>query len=158
MLNEDLGVWMSSLVKVGLAVILLIGILLAIGWYALFHGYFDHGLFEIKQVEWSPSFPRRVAVVAERSDHEAMSSDQYFVLIADHVPSATELRFTYYSKDVIFRAAGDCLGVRWTDPHSLTITCAMRYPDPLYMAGIAVQKYRAGDVAIRYVNIADSGR
>jgi hypothetical protein len=38
--------------------------------YRLFHGYFDHGLFEVKQAQWSPS--KRVAIVAERSDHDAL--------------------------------------------------------------------------------------
>jgi len=61
------------MIKIG-GVVLSVGLLMAMGVYALFHGYFDHGLFEVKQVEWSPSAPRRVAVVAERSDHEAMSS------------------------------------------------------------------------------------
>jgi hypothetical protein len=141
-----------------LSVVFLVGVLLATAVYMLFHGYFDHGLFEIKQLEWSSSSPQRVAVVAERSDHEAMNSDQYFVLIRDHIPSETELRHAYYSHDVIFRAAGDCLSVRWTDPRNLTITCTMTSPDPLYTGGIAVQKHKAGDVAIKYVNIADSDK
>ena len=131
---------------------------LAVGWYALFHGYFDHGLFEIKQAEWSPPTPRRVAVVAKRSDHEAMSSDYYFVLIADHIPSAKELRFKYYSHHVIFRAAGDCLNVHWTDPHGIAIACKMGYTDSLYAGGIAVQKHKADDVAVTYVNIPPSNR
>jgi len=59
---------MSSLVKIGLGVVFLLGALLSTAGYALFRGYFDHGLFEIKQVEWSPSPSRRVAVVAERSE------------------------------------------------------------------------------------------
>src|SRR5437762_12011525 len=57
---------MSSLVKIGLGVVFLLGALLSTAGYALFRGYFDHGLFEIKQVEWSPSPSRRVSVVAER--------------------------------------------------------------------------------------------
>jgi len=132
---------MSRLMKIDvvvammLSVLLLGGVLLATGWYALFHGYFDHGLFEIKQTEWSSSRPQRVAVVAERSDYEAMSSNQYFVLILDHIPSATELRHTYHSHDVIFRAADDCLSVRWTDPRSLTITCTMTVSRPTLQPG-----------------------
>ena len=149
---------MSSLLKIWLGILILVPVVLAVGWYALFHGYFDHGLFEIKQAEWSPSTPRRVAVVAERSDHEAMSNDQYFVLIADHIPSAKELRFTYHSHDVIFAAAGDCLNVHWTDPRGLAVTCTMGYSDPLYAGGIAVQKHKAGDVAVAYVNIPPSNR
>ena len=144
---------MSSLLKIWLSMLLLIAVVPAVGLYALFHGYFDHGLFEIKQAEWSPSARLRVAVLAERSDHEAMSSDQYFVLITDHIPSAKKLRFTYHSNDVIFRAAGDCLTLHWTDPHRLAITCTIGYTDPLYTGGIAVQKRKVNDIAVAYVNI-----
>ena len=87
-----------------------------------------------------------------------MNSDQYFVLITDHIPSAKKLRFTYYSHDVIFRAAGDCLNVHWTDPHRLAITCTMGYTDPLYTGGIAVQKHKADDVAVTYRNIPPGNR
>lgn len=143
--------------RLWLAILSILVLAPATGLYLLFHGYFDHGLFEIKQTEWSPSTSRRVAVVAERSDHEAMSSNYYFVLIADHIPSVRELRRTYYSHNVIFRAAGDCLNVHWTDPHALTITCRMGYTDPLYAGGIAVQKHKADDVAVAYVNIPPPG-
>ena len=44
--------------------------------FALFNGYFDHGLFEIKQTEWSSS--GNVTILAKRSDHQALSSDVYF--------------------------------------------------------------------------------
>jgi hypothetical protein len=75
--------------------------------FALFHGYFDHGQFEVKQTNWSSS--GRVAMIAERSDHEALGGLDYFVLIGDHVFSPTELRFAYYSHDVAFAAADDCV-------------------------------------------------
>lgn len=143
---------MSSLSKIGLVAILLLGVLLGIGWYALFHGYFDHGLFEIKQVEWSASAPRRVAVVAERSDHQAMSSDVYFVLVGDHVFSATELRHAYHSDDVIFAAASNCLSVSWRDSHHLILNCRNGTIDS---AQINARKHRTDDIEITYVNIAD---
>lgn len=60
---------MNRSIRIGFVVVFLLGLLLATGVYAMFHGYFDHGLFEVKQVIWSPSDPQRVAVVAERSDH-----------------------------------------------------------------------------------------
>src|ERR1700756_787416 len=91
----------SSMLKIWLGILIFVLVVLAVGWYALFHGYFDHGLFEIKQVEWSSSTPRRVAVVAERSDHEALGGLEFFVLINDHVPSPTELRFANHSDHVI---------------------------------------------------------
>ena len=109
-------------------VVLSVSLLMAACVYVLFHGYFDHGLFEIKQLEWSPSAPRRVAVVAERFDHQAMNSDTYFVLIADHVFSAAELRRAYHSDGVVFAAASDCLTVSWTDPHESGPTPSAQSP------------------------------
>ncbi|MGB7846765.1 MAG: hypothetical protein WBL63_14200 [Candidatus Acidiferrum sp.] len=141
------------MIRIGLSVLLFVGVLLATAVYLLFHGYFDHGLFEIKQVEWSPSPPRRVAVVAERSDHNAMSSYTYFVLIGDHVFSPTELRMAYHSDDVTFAAAADCFSVNWRDPHHLLVSCRSGTIDS---AHIDVRNTRTDDVLITYVNIADS--
>jgi hypothetical protein len=144
---------MSKLTNIAFGGTFLVGVLLVTAVYGLFHGYFDHGLFEIKQVEWSPSTPRRVAVVAERSDHEAMNSDIYFVLVGDHVFSASEMRRAYHSDDVVFAAGNDCLSVRWTDPHRVTVSCRSGTIDS---AHIDVRKTRDDGVAITYANIADS--
>ena len=140
-------------IRVGLGLIFLLGLLLTIGVYALFHGYFDHGLFEVKQTEWSPSPQRRVAIVAERSDHEALGGLEFFVLINDHVPSPTELRFANHSDEVIFSAESNCLSVSWMDSHHLVIGCRDGTIDS---AHINVRKERADDVSIAYVNIAHS--
>jgi len=118
--------------------------------YALFHGWLDQGLFEIKQSVRSSS--GQVAMVAKRSDHQAMNSDQYFVLIGDHLFSPVELRHKHYSDDVIFQTEESCLVVRWKDPHDLVITCTEGSVDP---GGIAVQQRRSGEVAISYENIPD---
>ena len=45
---------MSKLTNIGLGVTFLVGVLLVTAVHGLFRGYFDPGLFEIKQVEWSP--------------------------------------------------------------------------------------------------------
>jgi len=140
-------------IRIGLGVIFLLGLLLAITVYALFHGYFDHGLFEIKHVEWSSSPPRRVAVVAERSDNDALGGYEFFVLINDHIPSPTELRFANHSDDVIFSGASDCLSVSWVDSHHLVISCRNGAIDS---AHINVRKERADGVAVTYVNISNS--
>lgn len=125
-------------------------LLVAVSIFALFHGYFDHGQFEIKETNWSPS--ARVAMVAERSDHEALGGLDYFVLIGDRVFSPTELRSAYYSDDVVFAAADNCLTVRWIDPHNLEVMCRDRSLDARH---INVRKRQAGDVEIKYVNIQD---
>ncbi len=121
--------------------------------FALFHGYFDHGHFEIKETSWSPS--ARVAMVAERSDHEALGGLEFFVLVGDHVFSPTELKFAYYSHDVVFAAADDCVGVRWIDPHHLEVMCHGRCVDSDH---INVHKRQVRDVAITYVNIQDGNK
>jgi hypothetical protein len=56
-------------IRIGLGVIFLLGLLLTIGVCALFHGYFDHGQFEIKQFQWSPT--NQVAMLAERFENQA---------------------------------------------------------------------------------------
>jgi hypothetical protein len=121
--------------------------------YPIFHGYFDRGFFEIKQQEWSPSSPRRVAVVAERSDQEGMSSNVYFVLIGDHMFSATELRRAYHSGNAIFVTANDCLSVSWRDSHHLVLNCLNGRIDS---AQIHVRNPRTDDIEITYVNVASS--
>lgn len=138
--------------KIGM-VSLLGAVLLTATMYPVFQGYLDHGLFEIKQQEWSPSSPRRVAVVAERADHETMSSNVYFVLIGDHVFSTTELRRAYHSGDAIFAATNDCLSVSWRDSHHLVLNCRNGRIDP---AHIHVRKPTTGDIEISYVSIANS--
>src|ERR1700728_5130036 len=89
--------------------------------YALFHGYLDRGRFEIRQSELSST--GRVAVVVNRSDRQAMSSYIQFILIGDHLFSASELPREYHSNRVVFAAAADCLELRWDGPKHLVVTC-----------------------------------
>jgi hypothetical protein len=138
----------SKSVIVGLVCGLSVALVAAAFTFALFHGYFDHGQVEIKETNWSPS--ARAAMVAERSDHEALGGLDYFVLIGDHVFSPTELRFAYHSDDVAFAAADNCLGVRWIDSHNLEVMCRDR---PLDSSHISVRKRQVGNVEITYVNI-----
>lgn len=139
---------MRSASKIGASVV---GLALVLGFglaYALFHGYFDHGQFEIKQVQWSSA--KQVAVVAERSDHEALSSNTYFVLIGDHVPSSSELRHRYHSSARVFAAADNCLDLRWQSPSALLISCNGH---SLARWHIDVERHQVGGVAILYDNI-----
>jgi hypothetical protein len=116
--------------------------------FALFRGYFDHGKFEVTKMEWSSS--GQLAIVARRSDHEALSGDAYFVLIGDHLFSPTELRRENYSHAVIFSTSRDCLTLRWEDSDNLVVTCGDSSIEP---GSINVQQRRSGQVAISYVNI-----
>ncbi len=118
--------------------------------FALFHGYFDHGEFEIKQVQRSPT--NQVAMLAERSDREALGGLDYYVLVGNHVFTPTELRFAYYSDAVAFSAGDDCLTIRWIDARHLEVMCRDRSLDSGH---INSRKRQVGDVAITYVNIQD---
>jgi len=120
--------------------------LLAIGVYGLFHGYFDHGQFEIKEVQRSPA--NQVAILAERSDKDALGGLEYFVITGNRVLSPTELRHAYYSDAVVFAAESDCLKLRWDSPNRLVIRCAGPTPDRDH---INSQRQQRG--AIAYENI-----
>ena len=117
--------------------------------YGLFHGYFDHGWFEVKQTQWSPS--HQVAIVAERSDHDALGGLTYFVLISDHVLSPNELRREYYSDAVVFGATATCLQVEWESSTTLSIKCDGSVVDGDH---IDVQKRLSDEVNVSYANIA----
>jgi hypothetical protein len=116
--------------------------------YALFHGYFDKGQFEIKQAQWSSS--KQVAVVAERSDQEALSGYTYFVLTGNHLFSPAELRHAYHSDAVVFAAASSRLDLHWESPSKLVVACNGSAVDPNH---IDVQKRQSGEVAVSYENI-----
>jgi hypothetical protein len=138
---------MARTKRIAATVCTLVAVLVA-GSYLLFHGYFDPGKFEIKTVQWSAS--KKVAVVARRSDNQALNGDEYFVLIGDHLFSETELRHALHSDKPVFSADRDCLTLRWNDPHDLVITCDDKSITP---ADINLQQHRSGEVAISYVNI-----
>jgi hypothetical protein len=122
---------------------------LAMAFYGLFHGYFDHGSYEIKQFQWSSA--NQVAIVAERSDRDALGGPEYFVLLERHLLTPAELRHAYYSSAVVFNAASDCLTLHWEGPTRLTIACSGTTVDRNH---INAQKKQIGDIEITYRNIA----
>src|SRR5580698_8974566 len=117
--------------------------------YLLFHGYFDHGKFEIRQVQWSSS--KQVAMLAERSDKEALGGLTFFVLIGDHVFSPDELRHAYHSDAPIFAAMATCLNLQWKSTRVLVVACDGSNLDQEY---IDVEKKQSAGVSISYVNIS----
>ena len=133
-----------SLVGMGTVAILAIASL-----YGLFHGYFDHGQFEVKQFQRSST--NQVAMLVERSDHEALGGLEYYVLIGNHLFTPAELRRAYYSNAVVFNASSDCLTLHWDNPNRLTIKCNGSTIDRDH---INTQKQQIGNIAISYENIA----
>jgi len=143
---------MRTSAKIRVAVACVAAVSLALAIYGLFHGYFDPGRFEIKQVQWSSS--EQVAMLAERSDHEALGGLTYFVLIGNHLFSPSELRHAYHSNGRIFAAGSNCINLRWEGPSKLVIACDGPAVDPDF---IDVQKRQSGSVAITYENIPIKG-
>ena len=136
--------------KVSLLGVAVVAILAMAFLYALFHGYFDHGQFEIKRFQWSS--PNQVAMVGKRSDREALGGLDYFVLIGNRIFTPLELRHAYYSNAVIFTAlTDDCLTLRWDGPDKLIIRCNGSTIDKNH---INAQRQQIGNVSIGYENIA----
>jgi hypothetical protein len=125
-----------------------VAIIATASFYGLFHGYFDHSQFEIKQFQWSSA--NQVAMVAERSDREALGGLEYYVLVGNHLFTPVELRHAYYSGAVVFNASSDCLILHWDGPNRLTIGCNGSTVDRNH---INVQRQRTGNVAVAYENI-----
>jgi hypothetical protein len=136
--------WSAFVIAVG--VVLILGASLS---YGLFHGYFDHGQFEVKQVRWWSA--NQAAMVVERSDQQALSAYTYFVLIGDHVFSPSELRHEYRSSAVVFAAADNCLDLHWQGPTKLVIACNGQR---LTREHIDVEKNQSGGITILYNNIS----
>ncbi|PYT95180.1 MAG: hypothetical protein DMG36_02845 [Acidobacteria bacterium] len=124
-------------------------IALALLGYGLFHGYFDHGQFDIKQMEWSPS--KQVAMVVLRTDREALGGLTNFVVIGNHPFSRAELIHAYYSDAVIIAATTTCLTVYWQNASRLDVGCNGSY---LERNSIDRQKRESGGITISYENIA----
>jgi hypothetical protein len=140
---------MTKLTKTSVVAVGAIAILVTAASYALFHGYFDHGQFEMKQFQWSAT--NQVAMVAERSHHEALGGLEYYVLIGNHLFTPAELRHAYYSDAVVFNASSNCLTLHWDGPNRLTIRCNGSVVDRNH---INAQRQQIGDIAISYENIA----
>lgn len=139
---------MSNAKKFGMSVALVLATILGAFVFAVSRGYLDSGLFEVQQTDWSPS--GKVAMLAKRSDHQAMRSDEYFVLIADHIFSASEVRDAFYRNREVFNASSTCLSIRWSDPHNLTVSC---HDGSLDADHINFQRPNAGDIKVTYINI-----
>jgi hypothetical protein len=139
---------MRKITKIILLIMCVVAASLGTAVCGLFRGYFDHGQFEIKQVQWSSS--KQVAIVAERSDQEALDGYTYFVLVGNHLFSPAELRHAYHSDAVIFAAASSCLALHWENVSKLVVECD---GSTVKADHIDIQKQQSGGVAISYENI-----
>ena len=101
--------------------------------------------------ERSPS--GQLAMIAKRSDHEALNGDEVFVLLGGHTFSPVELKHALHSSAVVFSSDRDCLSPRWRNAHDLVISCK---GETIVKAGINRQMREQDGVALTYTNIAGS--
>jgi hypothetical protein len=137
----------TTMVAISVTCVAVIALLSVV--YMWFHGYFDPGKFEVKQMQWSPS--KQVAVIAERSDQQALGGLTYFVLVGDHLFTPIELKHAYHSSAVVFAATSTRLTLHWNGPNTLVVACNGSYLGQEY---IDVEKQQSGEVTITYVNIS----
>ena len=83
-------------------------------------GDLDSGRFEILQAEVSQT---QIAMLAERSDHTALSGNTYFVVIGNHLYSVAELRKALYRSGAVFIGGRPGLSLHWENPKELVIRC-----------------------------------
>ncbi len=140
---------MKTFTKVLLALASTAGVLCILEVYALFSGYFDHGLFDIKQVHRSSL--GKLAILAERSDNRALGGLTFFVVTGNDLPSLKKLKHQYHSDAVVFAASSTCLDLHWQDASTLVIECRGSYLKPEY---IDTEKTQSAEVNISYVNIS----
>lgn len=140
---------MSKTVRIVLVIACAAVIALSTIVYGLFHGYFDQGDFRVLSVQSSSS--GQLAMVAKRSDHEALNGDEIFVLSGDHVFSPVELKHALHGPSVIFSTDRDCLTLKWQDPRHLVISCL---GGAIVAGEINRQQHHSGEVVFSYTNIA----
>jgi len=112
-----------------------------------FRGNLDPGKFEVLRT--TKNSENKIAIVAKRSDHQAMNGDEYFVFVADHIYSPKELRLALHRSPMIFDAADDGLDVRWAGPRELVIECK---DCGITKSRINEQLFSSGTISVRYVN------
>jgi hypothetical protein len=138
---------------VGIALVMACAAVIALSTivYGLFHGYFDQGDFRVLSVQRSSL--GQLAMVAKRSDHEALNGDEIFVLLGDHIFSPVELKHALHGPSVIFSTDRDCLTLKWQDPHNLVISCL---GDAIVAGEINRQQHHRDNVVFSYTNIANA--
>jgi hypothetical protein len=139
---------MKTAQKVTLAIGLM-AVLATAAVYALFYGYFDRGHYEVLHTEISPT--GKVAIVAQRSDDQALGGLEYFLVIGDHIYSPRELRHALYSRGVVFSAGMNCFTASWDSATQLTVDC---HNDTIPAGEINIELHQFQGTTILYKNIS----
>lgn len=138
---KKLQFWLASIAFVCVGVTI---------WFVLiFRGNLDSGKFET--LRSTANSEGTIAITAKRSDHAAMRSDDYFVVLANHPYSPDELRHVYYRDNLrtVFSANRDPGTITWTGVHELLIDCSSC---AIRSENINVKRTFVGEFHIRYLN------
>ncbi len=139
---------MTRLVKISLAEAAAVAILATVLVYLLFHGYFDDGVFEIRQSECRLQIKwqcwRTVRSPCAKRSRLLRAYRKSFV----HSHRASTC---LHSDAVIFDSDSDVLTIHWDGPNRLIIRCNGPTIEKDF---ISAQRQRFGNIAISYENIA----
>jgi hypothetical protein len=129
-------------------VLLCVSAFLVTIWFLLgSRGVLDHtSKFAVVQQRWVS--PRRVAMVASRTDNIALSGNTFFVVIGDHVYSAPELKRARYRLEAVFVTDRDRMNVEWAGENDLTVRCD---DCGITKDRIESQRFSDGPIRIHYV-------
>jgi len=94
-------------------------------WYLLvvrpFHGVARAD--RVRVLEAKTASNGKVAMLVERSDDSALSGNDVFVFLPDHLYTIPELRKNLYALDPVFHVGDDRLAMEWVNSSELDIRC-----------------------------------
>lgn len=64
------------------------------------------------------------ALLVQRRGHDSLSSDVYYVILIDNQDKKPSLAKATHDKPILVATNGEDLQIRWSGPHTLSITCA----------------------------------
>jgi hypothetical protein len=64
------------------------------------------------------------ALLVQRRGHDSLSSDVYYVILIDSRDKRPNLAKATHDKPILVATNGEDLQIRWSGPHTLSITCA----------------------------------
>jgi len=120
-------------------------------WYLLvvrpFHGVAnaDH----VRVLEAKTASNGRVAMLVERSDDSALSGNDVFVFLPDHLYTIPELRKNLYALDPVFQVGDNRLSMEWVNGSELDIRCVACM---VMKETVTTQRSFQSGVTVRYID------
>ena len=103
----------------------------------------------MKRTYFCPGSGGKVAMLVERSDDSALSGNDVFVFLPDHLYTIPELRKNLYALDPVFQVGDDRLALEWVNSSELDIRCIAC---TVTKGVITTQKNFQSGVTVRYLD------